>query len=116
MDMQHTLGESLNGSMIVFRGCTLLELLCIVGASTALWLPTCMVLAWMASMPIAGLGATLFLSCASLWLASGVLQRIKRGRPDGYYQLAFWLFLSRWGYRAGPWTTRAGAWDLGRRR
>lgn len=116
MDMQHILGESLNGSMIVFRGCTLVELICILGAATAVWLPVCMVLAWMASMPVAGLGAALFLSFATLLAGSGLLQRIKRGRPDGYYQLAFWLALTRRGYRAGPWVTRVGHWDVGRRR
>ena len=50
----------------------------------------------------------------SLWYASGYLQKLKRGRPDGYYTQAIHLWLAKRGLVANKFLSHDGQWDLGR--
>jgi conjugative transfer region protein (TIGR03750 family) len=45
---------------------------------------------------------------------ASLFQRLKRGRPDGYYQQQFAIWLSDHGLRRSPFIRRTGAWDIGR--
>jgi len=45
---------------------------------------------------------------------AGLFQRLKRGRPDGYYQQQIAIWLSDHGLRRAPFIRRSGAWDIGR--
>jgi conjugative transfer region protein (TIGR03750 family) len=50
----------------------------------------------------------------SLWVASGYLQKIKRGRPDGYYTQAIHLWMAKRGLATNQFLSHNGQWDLGR--
>lgn len=50
----------------------------------------------------------------SLWYASGSLQKLKRGRPDGYYTQAIHLWLAKRGLVPSKFISHDGQWDLGR--
>jgi conjugative transfer region protein (TIGR03750 family) len=49
-------------------------------------------------------------------LTAGLFQRLKRGRPDGYYQQQVSIWLSDHGLRRSPFIRRSGVWDIGRTR
>ena len=50
----------------------------------------------------------------ALWVGSGYLQTIKRGRPDGYYTQAIHLWLAKRGLTTNQFLSHNGQWDLGR--
>ena len=50
----------------------------------------------------------------ALWYASAYLQKVKRGRSDGYYTQAIHLWLARRGLVANKFLSHHGQWDLGR--
>lgn len=50
----------------------------------------------------------------SLWVGSGYLQMIKRGRPDGYYTQAIHLWMAKHGLTTNKFLSHNGQWDLGR--
>jgi conjugative transfer region protein (TIGR03750 family) len=45
---------------------------------------------------------------------ASLFQRLKRNRPDGYYQQRFVIWLDDRGLRRAPFVRRSGAWDIGR--
>jgi len=58
---------------------------------------------------IAGVGIV-----ATVLLMASLFQRLKRNRPDGYYQQQIVLWLDDRGLRRSPFVRRSGAWDIGR--
>ena len=58
---------------------------------------------------LAGVGVV-----ATVIVMASLFQRLKRGRPDGYYQQQFAIGLSDHGLRRSPFIRRTGAWDIGR--
>jgi conjugative transfer region protein (TIGR03750 family) len=50
----------------------------------------------------------------ALWVGSGYLQKIKRGRPDGYYTQAIHLWMAKRGLTTNQFLSHNGQWDLGR--
>jgi conjugative transfer region protein (TIGR03750 family) len=59
---------------------------------------------------IAGVGVV-----ATVIVTAGLFQRLKRGRPEGYYQQRIAIRLDDIGLRRSPFIRRSGAWDIGRR-
>ncbi|MCH8250553.1 MAG: DUF3487 family protein, partial [Proteobacteria bacterium] len=47
-------------------------------------------------------------------ITAAVFQRVKRGRPDGYYQQQFIIGLSKIRLRRSPFIRRDGSWAIGR--
>ncbi len=61
-----------------------------------------------------GIGMGFLASIGLTVVFATMLQRMKRGRPAGYYQLQIRLALDRYGiYRLNV-TKRSGHWDIGR--
>ena len=60
---------------------------------------------------LAGVGVV-----GTMIVMAGLFQRLKRGRPDGYYQQQVAIWLSDHGLRRAPFIRRSGAWDIGRTR
>jgi len=58
---------------------------------------------------IAGVGIV-----ATVLLMASLFQRLKRNRPDGYYQQQIVLWLDDRGLKRSPFVRRSGAWDIGR--
>ena len=106
--------ERLNCEPVVFKGCSSFELAVIAGVSALAWLPASLVVCALMGAVTMGFGLAAIAVVASVVVFAGLFQRIKRGRPDGYYRQRFLLALDARGlYRTG-FVRRAGAWDIGR--
>jgi conjugative transfer region protein (TIGR03750 family) len=108
------LAERLNVEPAIFKGCSSSELGMIVLLATAVWLPVSVLLAWMLGAPSMGLGLSAVAIVATVVLSAVLFQRLKRGRPHGYYQQRFAIKLASLGLRRSPFIRRNGHWGLGR--
>lgn len=106
--------ERLNCEPAVFKGCSSFELAVIAGVSTLVWLPASLVLCALAGAVTMGFGFAALGVVASVVVFAGFFQRIKRNRPDGYYQQRFLIALDARGLHRSGFVRRAGAWDIGR--
>lgn len=110
------LPERLNAEPPIFKSCTSTELITLAIGALVVWIPLGALLAWLlGALPmmlgIAGIGTVV-----SVLVAASVLQRLKRNRPEGYYQLKVHVCLHDHGLKRSPFIRRSGYWDLGRRR
>ena len=115
-DPQELLADRLNAEPVIFRGCSSSELGMIVVVSALIWLPLSLLLAWLFGAITMGFGIAGVGVVATVVVCATVFQRIKRGRPDGYYQQRIRIRLHDLGLRRSPWVRRSGAWDIGRTR
>ena len=106
--------ERLNSEPVVFKGCSSFELAVIAGVSALVWLPASLVVSALMGAITMGFGLAAIGVVASVVVLAGLFQRIKRGRPDGYYQQRFLIALDARGLRRSDFIRRAGAWDIGR--
>ena len=83
-NLDHVLGARMNAEPPILKGCSSSELLMVAGAATLIWLPIGLVAAlFLGPVTIALAGG---LIVGTIYIGAGIFQRIKRGRPDGYYQ------------------------------
>ena len=113
-DRQDILADRLNAEPAIFKGCSSSELGVIVGVAALVWLPISLILAGLAGavtmgFVIAGVGIL-----ATVLLMASLFQRLKRNRPDGYYQQRLLLWLDERGLRRAQFVRRSGAWNIGR--
>lgn len=106
--------ERLNAEPAIFKGCTLTELTFMSLGSVAIWLPICLIVAGLLGSVTMGFGVGGIMVVLSVILMSSVFRRLKANRPDGYYQIALHLWLSRHRLVKSPFITRSGVWDIGR--
>ena len=111
----HGLAERLNEEPAIFRGCSSSELVAILLAAIAFWLPVGILVGLAVGFPLMGVGGAAVFILATIFVSATVFQRIKRGRPTGYYQQLVLLTLHRAGLRRAPVILRSGFWDVGRR-
>ncbi len=114
MNNNDTLAERVNVEPPILRGCSSSELLLLLLGNIVFWVPAGLLLGWLfgavfAALGIAGIGIIL-----SLWVAATFFQRIKRGRPDGYYQQRAVLFMHDYLGFPCRFIRRSGPWDIGR--
>ncbi len=110
----HVRAERLNAEPPVFRGCTAMELGSLFAVSGVIWTPVSVVVADSAGYPVMGVGAATGLIATSVFVSATLFQRIKRGRPEGFYLLQIHFFLVRLGLRRNPFQRGSGPWDIGR--
>ena len=108
------LADRLNAEPVIFKGCSSSELGMIVGVSGLIWLPLSLLLAWMLGAITMGFGLAGVGVVGTVVVSASLFQRIKRGRPEGYYQQQIRIRLHDLGVRRSPWVRRSGAWDIGR--
>lgn len=108
------LADRLNAEPAIFRGCSSSELGLIVGLAVVVWLPLSLLLAWLLGAITMGFGFAGVGVVATVVVLATLFQRIKRGRPDGYYQQWLRIRLHTRGLYRAPWVLRSGAWDIGR--
>ena len=108
------LADRLNVEPAIFKGCSSSELGVIVTLAVIVWLPLSVLLAWLLGAPSMGLGMAGIAIVLTVVITASVFQRIKRGRPNGYYQQRFIIGLSRLGLRRSPFVQRDGSWAIGR--
>ncbi len=111
---QEILADRLNAEPVIFKGCSSSELGMIVGVSMLIWLPLSLILAWLLGAITMGFGLAGVGVVATVVVCATIFQRIKRGRPEGYYQQQIQIRLHDLGLRRSPWVRRSGAWDIGR--
>ena len=109
-----TLADRLNAEPAIFKGCSSSELGMIVGLAIVVWLPLSLLLAWLLSAITMGFGIAGVGVVATVVVMATLFQRIKRGRPEGYYQQWLRIRLQTIGLYRTPWVLRSGPWDIGR--
>ncbi|PLW83433.1 TIGR03750 family conjugal transfer protein [Kineobactrum sediminis] len=115
MDTQEILADRLNAEPVIFRGCSASELGVIVALAAAVWLPLSLLLAWLGGAVTMGFGIAGIGIVATVLGIASLFQRLKRNRPDGYYQQRCALWLDDKGLKRSPFINRSGTWDIGRR-
>ncbi len=109
-----TLADRLNAEPAIFKGCSSSELGMIVGLAIVVWLPLSLLLAWLLGAITMGFGIAGVGVVATVVVMATLFQRIKRGRPEGYYQQWLRIRLQTIGLYRTPWVLRSGPWDIGR--
>ena len=110
------LADRLNVEPAIFKGCSSSELGIIVGVAVLVWLPVSLLLAGLMGAVTMGFGLAGVGVVGTVIVIASLFQRLKRGRPDGYYQQQASIWLSDKGLRRAPFIRRSGAWDIGRTR
>jgi len=113
-DRHDILADRLNAEPAIFKGCSSSELGVIVGVAALVWLPVSLILAGLAGAVTMGFGIAGVGIVATVLLMASLFQRLKRNRPDGYYQQRVVLWLDDRGLRRSSFVRRSGAWDIGR--
>ena len=108
------LADRLNAEPAIFKGCSSSELGMIVGLAIVIWLPLSLLLAWLLGAVTMGFGIAGVGVVATVVALATLFQRIKRGRPEGYYQQWLRIRLQTMGLYRTPWVLRSGSWDIGR--
>lgn len=85
-DSEEILADRLNNEPPIFRGLSNSELGMILKVGTAIWLPVCLGVASILGEMMMGMGATMVMLLLTMLVSGTLFQRIKRGRPDNYYQ------------------------------
>lgn len=114
-DILDILANRLNAEPAIFKGCSSSELGIIVGVAALIWLPVSLLLAGLMGVVTMGFGIAGVGVVATVIVTAGLFQRLKRGRPEGYYQQRIAIRLDDLGLRRSPFIRRSGAWDIGRR-
>lgn len=110
------LPDRLNGEPIVYRGLTTRELGLLAAAAVALWLPASLLVLGLAGYFMMGFGVGALLALGTVWVGSGYIQAVKRGKPTGYHVLRFELLLHDLKLKRTSYIRYAGVWDIRRRR
>ena len=114
LDRNDTLADRLNAEPAIFKGCSSSELGVIVGVAALVWLPVSLVLAGLMGAVTMGFGLAGVGVVATVVVTATLFQRLKRNRPDGYYQQRFAIWLHDKGLRRSTLIRRSGSWDIGR--
>ena len=114
LDRDDILADRLNAEPAIFKGCSSSELGVIVGVAALVWLPVSLVLAGLMGAITMGFGLAGVGVVATVVLTATLFQRLKRNRPDGYYQQRFVIWLHDKDLRRSALVRRSGSWDIGR--
>jgi conjugative transfer region protein (TIGR03750 family) len=114
LDETETLADRLNLEPVIFRGSSSSELSMILIIATVFWLPVSIVIAYLFGAVAMGLGIAALAVLATVVIGSTVFQRIKRDRPDFYYQHLLMIQAQRLGLLKKGFIRHSGVWDLGR--
>jgi conjugative transfer region protein (TIGR03750 family) len=110
------LADRLNSEPLIFKGCTHSELGLILVGAVLFWVPTALLLTSMLGVPMLGLGLSGVGIIATIVLGATLFQRIKRGRPDHYFQHLVNVKATEIGLIKSNLILRSGPWSLGRQR
>ena len=117
-DLKQTVNEllplRLNAEPPIFRGCALSELMLLVAMGSVTLVPLSIVICGLFGYLMMGVGIGLL--CVIGWVVVGatLLQKLKRGRPLGYYQLRLRLWLEDMHVLRLRFIRHSQVWDLGR--
>jgi conjugative transfer region protein (TIGR03750 family) len=109
-----TLADRLNQEPVIFRGSTNSELGIILLCAVVFWVPFGFIVGALFGAVVMGLGISSLGVLITIVVGSTVFQRIKRGKPDNYYQHQVIIKLDRLKLRKSSLILSSGNWDLGR--
>ena len=119
MDSQQETNEllpiRLNAEPSIFRGCSLSELMALVTMGGAALVPGSIIVCGLFGYLMMGVGIGLLLVIGLVFIGATVLQKLKRGRPQGYYQLRLRLCLEDFHLLQSQFIRQGQVWDVGRR-
>ncbi len=114
LERDEILADRLNAEPVIFKGCASSELVLIVGVAALFWLPVSLVLAGLMGAVTMGFGLAGVGVVATVLAMATLFQRLKRNRPDGYYQQHIVIWLHDKGLWRSALVRRSGNWDIGR--
>lgn len=85
-DNEEILADRLNNEPPIFRGLSNSELGLVMRAAALVWVPICLTAATLLGKTMMGAGAAMLMILITVLVSGTLFQRIKRGRPDYYYQ------------------------------
>ncbi len=109
-----TLADRLNQEPVIFRGSTNSELGIILLCAVVFWVPFGFIVGALFGAVVMGLGISSLGVLITIVVGSTVFQRIKRGKPDNYYQHQVIIKLDQLKLRKSSLILTSGNWDLGR--
>ena len=105
----------LNAEPSIFRGCSLSELMLLVTVGGIALVPGSVIVCGLFGYLMMGVGIGLLLVIVWVVIGATVLQKLKRGRPLGYYQLRLRLWLEDLHLLRSSFIRQSRLWDVGRR-
>jgi conjugative transfer region protein (TIGR03750 family) len=114
MDDHDVLADRVDIEPPIFRGCSSSELLAMLVAAVAVWVPLSLLIGLAIDRIAYSLAILAVGVIGSIVLGATLFQRVKRNRPDHYYVHALMRALHAAGLRSFPLTWRSGWWDIGR--
>lgn len=114
MDIDEILADRLNVQPAIFRGCSSSELGTIAGLAAAVWIPICVIIAGLLGNFAIGFSIGGIMIGVTVVVVATIFQKVKRNRPDGYYQHLLMCFLEDWSIMRSKFIRRTGYWSLGR--
>jgi len=96
---EEILPKRLNMEPPVYRGCSISELMMLGGISAAVCVPSFILILAFFGYAMMGLGIGCLASIGGIVLGARLLQKMKRGRPEGYYQLQIALAIDKLGIK-----------------
>lgn len=115
-NFEQLLAERLNGEPIVFWGYTNSELSLAIKVAGGIAFSSCLTIGLVIGKGVSLLGGGLLLTLGLVALGGKQLQRLKRGKPDFYYQTRLRLTLHRLGLTDSGLFSHRGYMYLGRNR
>lgn len=115
LESNHLLPLRLNAEPSIFRGCSLSELMLLTSLGGAVLVPCSVVVCGLLGYLMMGVGVGLLLMIAWVVIGATVLQKLKRGRPLGFYQLRLRLWLEDLRLIRPLFIRQSQVWDIGRR-
>ena len=82
--LDHIIAARMNAEPSILKGCSSTELMLLATAASLVWLPIGGIMVLVIGPMAIGISAALIV--ATVYFGGGIFQKIKRGRPDGYYQ------------------------------
>ena len=99
----------------IFRGCSLSELMLLVIGSLLFCVPFFLLLLSMIGYPMMGCGIGVVASIITILIGGNVLQKLKRGRPNGYYQAQIRVLLVKFKFKKADFLMDQNRiWSVGR--
>ena len=105
----------LNAEPSIFKGCSLSELIILAVGGCIVLIPLTVLVCGLFGYLMMGVGIGILIVIAWVVIGATVLQKLKRGRPQGFYQLRLRLWLEDVGVIRPLFIRKGQAWDIGRR-
>ena len=105
----------LNAEPPIFRGCSLTELTILILSGGVCLVPLSLIVSGLFGYWAMGVGVGVLLVIVWVVVGAMLLQRLKRGRPQGFYQLRLLLWLEDIGLVRTAYIRKSRVWDIGRR-